>query len=156
MDAGLKPAASRPSRTFRGGLSILRQPVTFGSADGLTVLIGLLISLAGDPHALVRGAVGAGVAELVGMSAGQWLSDEGAGPVPAVANGSSSLVACLVPALPFLWLHGTTAIAASVVLVTGIATLITFMRKEHGFRAFAMTFGILALAAVLCWAASLA
>jgi hypothetical protein len=148
-------AGRPPAARARGSLLALRQPVTFGAADGLTVLVGLLISLAGDPHALLRAAVGAGVAELVGMSAGQYLSDEAAGPAPAIANGSASLTACLLPALPFLWLAGTAAIAASAALVAGVATLITITRPEHGLRAFAMTFGILALAAALCWAATL-
>ena len=151
----MPPARRPPAARLRAGLLAVRQPVTFGAADGLTVAIGLLISLAGDPRALLRAALGAGVAELVGMSAGQYLSDEAAGPAPAAANGSASLVACLLPALPFLWLDGVTAIVASVLLVAAVATMITVTRPEHGLRAFAMTFGILALAAALCWLATL-
>lgn len=143
--------AGRP----RVSLPVVRRAATFGAADGVTVLIGLLISLASDPGALFRAALGASVAELVGMSAGQWLSDEAAGPVPAIANGSASFLACFIPVLPFLWLHGMIAIVVSVILVVAVATAITSLREERGFRAFTMTFGVLALAAVLCWAATL-
>jgi hypothetical protein len=132
----------------------LRAPVTFGSADGLTVLLGLLVSLSGDPHALWRAALGAGLAELVGMSAGAWLSDEKAGITPAVANGAASLTACVLPALPYLVTSGTTALAMSVAVVVALGCGISVLRPERGFLAFVTTFSILAGAALLCWAAS--
>ena len=52
----------------------LKAPVTFGAADGVTISLGLVVSLTGQPRALFYAALGAGLAELVGMTAGQWLS----------------------------------------------------------------------------------
>ncbi len=133
----------------------IRQPVTFGAADGITVLLGLLVSLAGQPHALVKAAVGAGLAELVGMTAGQWLSDGDSGFRAALANGGAACAACITPALPFLAAAGPLAMGTSLALVVLTAAGITYLRPEHGLRAGAQTFGILAAAAALGWAASL-
>lgn len=130
-------------------------PVIMGSADGLTVLLGLLVSLAGQPHALVRASVGAGLAELVGMTAGQWLSDSEDGFRAALANGGAACCACIVPALPYLATGGPLATATSLALVVLTGAGITYLRPERGVRAGAQTFGILAAAAALCWAASL-
>lgn len=135
-------------------LRAFRQPVTFGAADGVTVVLGLLVSLTGQPHALVKAAVGAGVAELVGMTAGAWLSDEQAGFPAALANGTAALAACVVPALPYLAASGWAAVAGSVALVAMVASGISVMRPEKGLLAFVTTFGILAVAAALCAAAS--
>jgi hypothetical protein len=134
--------------------SLFRQQAVFGAADGVTIALGLLVTLTGEPHALVRAAVGAGVAELVGMTAGAWLSDEKAGFLPALANGTAALLACLVPALPYLAGSGWAPVAASVVLVGAVAGAVALLRPERGALAFVQTFGILAVAALACAAAS--
>ena len=136
-------------------LAGLRAPVTFGAADGVTVVLGLLVSLAGQPHAVFRAAAGAGLAELVGMTAGAWLSDEDAGFPAALANGAASLAACVLPAVPYLLGSGWAAMGASLALVGAVACGISLLRPEKGVLAFVTTFGILAAAAALCWAASL-
>lgn len=136
-------------------LARLRSPATFGAADGVTIVLGLIVSLTGQPHALFHAALGAGLAELVGMTAGAWLSDENAGIAPALANGAAACAACIVPAVPYVLGSGWPAIAASIALVAAVACGISLLRPEKGALAFATTFGILAAAAVLCWAASL-
>lgn len=135
--------------------SRFRPAVTFGAADGVTVAIGLLMSLEGQPHAMFRAALGAGLAELVGMTAGAWLSDEKAGIWPALANGAAAAAACVLPAVPWLALSGAVALALSLVLVAAAACGISCLRPEKGALAYVTTFGILAAAAALCWAASL-
>lgn len=132
----------------------LRSPVMFGAADGVVIAMGLIVSLTGQPHALVRAAVGAGVAELVGMTAGQWLSDERAGFAPAFANGGAAFAACLLPALPYLAGNGWEIVTASLAVVAAIGTEISLMRPERGILAPIQTFGVLILAAALCAAAS--
>lgn len=132
-----------------------RAPVTFGSADGVTIVLGLLVSLAGQPHAMFRAALGAALAELVGMSAGAWLSDEKAGTALALANGTAAFTACVLPAVPYLLGSGWPVTAASFALVAAVACGISLLRPEKGALAFVTTFGILAGAAALCWAASL-
>lgn len=129
--------------------------MVFGAADGVTIVLGLLVSLTGQPHALFHAALGAGLAELVGMTAGQWLSDEKAGFAPALANGGAAFLACTAPALPYLAATGWPAMAASLVLVGAVGGVISVLRPEKGVLAVAQTFGILLAAAALCFAASL-
>jgi hypothetical protein len=128
--------------------------MVFGAADGVTIVLGLLVSLTGQPHALFHAALGAGLAELVGMTAGQWLSDEKAGFAPALANGGTAFLACMIPALPYLAATGWPAMAASLVLVCAAGALISILRPEKGILAVVQTYGILLVAAGLCWAAS--
>jgi VIT1/CCC1 family predicted Fe2+/Mn2+ transporter len=140
------------SRTPR---SRLLRPAIMGSADGVTIVLGLLVSLAGQPHALFRAAVGASLAELVGMTAGEWLSDGEGGFGVALANGAAAFAACLLPGVPYLLITGPVALAASLALVAGAAAVIAVLRPEKGPLAWLQTFGILAAAAGLCYAASL-
>jgi hypothetical protein len=135
-------------------MSPFRQAVTFGSADGLTIVLGLLVTLTGQPHALFRASLGAAVAELVGMTAGAWLSDEKSGFGPALANGGAAFLACLAPAVPYVVVTGWPAMATSLILVATAASVISLLRPEKGLLAFVTTFGILLAAAGLCAAAS--
>lgn len=136
------------------GLRKLKAPVTFGGADGVVIALGLVVSLTGQPHALWRAALGAGLAELVGMTAGQWLSDGDGGSGAALANGTAACTACILPALPYLAASGITAMATSLALVAGIGALISWLRPERGVLAIAQTYGILIAAALLCAAVS--
>lgn len=128
----------------------LKRESVFGGADGLTTALGLIVSLAGQPHAMWRAALGAGLAGLVGMTAGKWLSDEGAGFGPALANGAAALAACVAPALPSLAAGGSAGLAAELALVAVIAAVISWLRPERGVLAVAQTYGVLAVAAGLC------
>lgn len=134
--------------------SLLRKQGVFGAADGVVLALGLVVSLTGQPHALVHAAIGAGLAELVGMSAGCYLSDSGGGIWPALANGGAALGACVVPALPYLFAHGPAALIPSLALVAIAAGVISWLRPEKGLLAVVETYGILLLAAGLCFAAS--
>jgi hypothetical protein len=134
----------------------LRREAVFGSADGVTIALGLIVSLAGQQHAMWHAALGAGLAELVGMTAGKWLSDSSDGFRAALANGTAALATCLVPAVPALLAHGVAALAAELALVAAVASVISWLRPEKGVVAVVQTFGVLALAAGLCWAAGLA
>lgn len=89
------------------------------------------------------------------MTAGAWLSDEKAGFAPAIANGGTAFLACIIPALPYVALSGWPAMAASLALVALVAAVISVLRPEKGFLAVVQTYGILLAAAALCWAASL-
>ena len=140
---------------FRGLATRIRRPVVFGAADGVTVALGLIVSLTGQPHAVFKAALGAGLASLVGMTAGQWLSSAETGFPVAAANGAAAFTACVLPALPYLAGTGTLAMAVSLTAVVVVAAVITLLRPERGLAAVAQTFGVLLLAALICAAASL-
>lgn len=131
-----------------------RGPLVLGSADGLTLILGLICGLARDPHALVHAAVSGGLAELAGMTAALWLSDDGSGFVPALGCGVATLAACAVPAAPYLIASGAAALIPSLLLVAVIAGVVARLRPERGVLAVAETYGVLVCAALLCFAAS--
>lgn len=135
--------------------SALARQVTFGAADGVVIAVGLIVSLTGDPRALVRAAAAAGLAELVGMTAGEWLSDSGSGFRAALANGGAAFAACVVPAVPYMAAGGDAALIPSLLLVAAVGGVIAWLRPEKGALAIAQTFGVLVAAAVLCLTASL-
>lgn len=133
-----------------------RAPVILGAADGVTIALGLVVSLAGHPAAMWHAALGAGLAELVGMAAGVWLSDRRGGLLPALACGVAALAACVLPAAPYLLLRGTTALGAGLAVTVAAGAVVAWLRPERGFAAAAQTYGVLAAAAGLCWAVGLA
>jgi hypothetical protein len=130
-------------------------PTVFGAADGVTIALGLIVSVTGMPHALFHAALGAGLAELVGMTAGQWLSDKESGFWVALANGGAACAACILPAVPYLAGSGPLIITASLALVALVAGVISALRPEGGIAGIVQTYGVLLAAAGLCAAASL-
>jgi hypothetical protein len=136
--------------------SLARKQAVFGGADGIVLGIGFVASYATQPHGIVKAALTAGLAELAGMTEGSWLSDSGAGFVPALGNGGAAFAACFIPAIPYLLTTGAVALTAAAVLVLAVAGVIAWLRPERGVLALVQTFGTLALAALFCWAASFA
>lgn len=129
-----------------------REPVILGAADGLVIVLGLVVGLviARQPASAVwHAALSGGVAELVGMTAGVWLSDGQARFPRALACGAAALAACVLPALPYAVAAGALALAATAGLVLVAGGVIAWLRPQHGAAALAQTFGTLLAAAIL-------
>jgi len=73
----------------------------------------------------------------------------------SAACGIATLLACVLPALPYMFARGSAALAVSLGLCVTIAGAVTWLRSEKGWLAAAETFSVLFLAAVLCYGASL-
>ena len=130
----------------------------FGGADGLTVVIGLIAGLVVSRQsagAVWHAALAGGLAEFVGMAAGQYLSDEDAGLRVALTCGAAALAACTLPAVPYAVSGGFPALLTALMLVGVAATAISWLRPEKGVLAAVQTFGILVAAALLCAAVAL-
>ena len=54
--------------------------------------------------------------------------------------------------VPFTAVHGTPAVVASLVIAAVLCAVVALIRPERGWRAFALSYGITAVAAVLCLA----
>jgi hypothetical protein len=130
-------------------------PVVLGGADGVTIVLGILVSLTGHPAAMWHAALGAGLAELVGMTAGMWLSDGEAGFRLALCCGLAAFAACVAPAVPYLITRGPLALAVAVGITVVVAAAVTRLRPEKGVLAAAQTYGVLIVAVVLCYGAAL-
>ena len=138
--------------------SPLLRPAVLGSADGLTIVLGLIVGLAVShqaPSAVWHAAVAGGLAELVGMAAALWLSEADSGFWVALTCGVASCAACVVPAAPYAVAGGFAALLAALVLVAVAAAAISWLRPERGVLAAVQTYGVLLVAAVLTGAVAL-
>lgn len=124
------------------------RPAVFGAFDGLTAVLGVLLTLTGHPSLVIPTAAGVAIAEAIGMFFGEWLSDSDNGFGASAVIGAASLVGSMGPALPWAWLSGSSAITASAAVLVGLAAAITVLRgAERGWlRAATETYGILAVA----------
>lgn len=136
-----------------------RAPIIFGAADGLTIVTGLVAGMAVSHQpskALWAAALSGGLAELVGMTSGQYQADSAGGWPQALACGVASAAACILPAVPWLLPVGRPwASLGTIALVAIICGLIAWLRPEKGKRAVIETFGLTLLAGVLTAAVSL-
>ena len=130
----------------------------FGSVDGLTMFMGIVIGILVSGHgqaAAWHAAAGGGIGELVGMTAGQFQSDPGGGWKLAAACGAAGCAACLLPGVPFAVAAGAAAAVASAAVAVAIGAVICWLRPQKGWRAVALTYGVLAAAAVISGLAGL-
>lgn len=97
----------------------------------MTVVLGVLFSLTGHPEVIFPTAVGVAVAEGVGMMAGEWLSND-SGPAVAAVMGGAVLIGGVLPAVPWLWLHGAWALVCSVVILVAQGAGIAWLRNDRG------------------------
>ena len=124
----------------------------FGAVDGLVMVMGIITGLliARQGHlAAWHAALGGAAGELVGMSAGQHTSDPASGWRVALLCGSAGGIACLAPAIPFMMLPGAAAIVAAVIVAVAVAAVICVLRPEKGWRAVAVTYGVLTAAGLV-------
>ena len=126
----------------------------FGAADGLTLVIGLIMGLYRTPHFLIQAAVSGGLAELVGMSAGYWLSHKRTHVMAALTCGVASCLGCIIPSLPYTAMKGPAALLAALGIAVVVGGLIAYLRPEHGWLAIVETYGILIGAGLLTFGVS--
>lgn len=132
-----------------------RVAAILGAADGLTIAISFVF---GRDPAVFHSALDAGIGEFVGMGAALYLSADGGENkklIPALVCGLTTLVACVLPALPYLAIGGNLARLLSAAVAAIVAALVCKIRPEKGWVAVAETYGVLIAAGLLCFLASL-
>ena len=134
-------------------------PAVFGSFDGATSVVGVLLTLTGHPGQILPTALGLAVAGGVGMAAGSWLStDTEAGPREAAVIGAATAAGTLLPALPYLLWAGAAATACSGLLLILLGAAITAVRARDRSlgRAAVETYGVLVAVSAAVTLAALA
>ena len=131
----------------------LRETVTFGSADGLTAAIGIVLATAARGDAsVIHAMLGLLVAEGVGMGAFDFLSHEKT--AAALREGTVMALATSVPiilvALPWLMVARTTGVLASAGVAVVLAGMVAWGRAGAWTR-WPITYGVLAGVAGLAW-----
>jgi hypothetical protein len=135
--------------------------LVFGMTDGAVLVLGLLLGevLSRQPGAaLWHAALGGGLAELGGMSLGQyWAYPPGQRDKKAAAlNGAGCAAATIIAGAPFAVFPVPLAAAVSSAVIFLLAVAICVLREETGLAAVARTFGLLAVAGVLSGASAFA
>lgn len=129
-----------------------RAAAILGAADGLTIVVALIF---GRSPAVFHAALDAGIGEFVGMAAALYLSEQRGHFGAALLCGLTTLLACVIPAIPFAaGATGWAPVLAASVFAFLIGEFICWLRPEKGWLAIAETYGVLALSAGLCFAVS--
>lgn len=130
--------------------------MVFGSADGLTVAMGITVgcALSGHWDAIWAGAFSAGLAEFPGMASGRYQSAPQDGLAPALANGLAACVCATLPAVPFLFLPRQAAVAVAVAIGMCVCAFTATVGPGRGWRALARSYGITLAAVALVVAGS--
>lgn len=109
-------------------------------------ITGVVFYAAGHPRLAFWLALAGGLSAAASMAGSDWLSSQGpAGSrlAACAAMGAATLAGSVLPALPFLLLHGAAALSASAAALCGVAILIAGMR-DGTIRAWTETLVILA------------
>lgn len=128
-------------------VSALTRPLIFGAVAGMTCALGVVLSLHEHSNLVFPTALGVAVAEMVGMAAGEWLSDSENGLTASATIGVAVGAAGILPAIPFLFATGMAAVAWSVGVLALMAGVISVARSgQRGpARAVVETYGVLAV-----------
>jgi uncharacterized membrane protein YeaQ/YmgE (transglycosylase-associated protein family) len=133
-----------------------RAAIVLGAADGLTLAISEIMSLRMHETVIFRSGLGAGLGELVGMTAALWLSsDDPQGFIEALACGIATALACVLPCAAFALTTGPAAWAGAAAALAVAGAAVCWIRPQRGIRSVAETYGVLAVAGALCFASSL-
>jgi VIT1/CCC1 family predicted Fe2+/Mn2+ transporter len=136
-----------------------RPAAIMGLADGTATGIGLALGLSAghQVHAAIwLAGLSGGLASFPGMASGRYQSEPGGGVTGAAVCGLATTAGAVLTVLPFLLVHGSSAVAASIAAAAVLCGLVAVLRPEAGWQAWALSYGITAVAAGLCVAAALA
>lgn len=134
--------------------SKLVSTAVFGSFDGMTSAMGVILALLATPHALLLGALGIGIAAMIGMGLGEWQSDSSTGWRAPVVMAAASGIGTLLPVAPFLFLAGTSAIVASAIVIIVVTAFIAKVRVSENrsyWKAARESYTILVITALAVW-----
>ena len=129
------------------------RPAIFGAFDGITCCLGVILSLLHEPRLILTAAAGVAAAEMVGMAAGEWQSKSDNGLAASVVVGATSGFGAVLPAIPYAIVPAAAARWCSVLVLLAVTAAIAFLRSDTRgrSRAFAESFGILAVVAAVVY-----
>jgi VIT1/CCC1 family predicted Fe2+/Mn2+ transporter len=139
-----QPRPPSPMTSPDPGHAPLARPVIFGLADGMMSLLGVVLYLLGHQALIFPAALSGGISSALSMAGGEWLSDSENGLTASAAMGAATGLGAVLPALPYAFTTGTTAIAESVTICLMIGLCVAFLRPGRSLPvALTETFSIL-------------
>lgn len=129
-----------------------RAQAIFGLSDGSMSIVGVVLYASGHHGAVVPIALAGGASAAVSMAGGEWLSTSDTGLGGSVTMGIATLIGSVLPALPYLFLHGWAAPAVSGALLLGVAVTVARLRRhrEHPHLETMAVLGAVLAVSVLC------
>lgn len=122
----------------------LARPAIFGLADGLMSMLGVILYLSGHESLVFPTALSGGISSALSMAGGEWLSDSDNGLGASCVMGLATGVGAILPAIPYAFTSGVTAITCSVAICVLIAAVVALMRPMRSRAlAFAETYAVL-------------
>jgi hypothetical protein len=125
----------------------LARPAVFGSFDGTSSLLGVLVYLlVTHPKLIFPTALCGAISSAVSMGGGEWLSDSSNGFGASMVMGGATFAGAVLPAAPFAFGGGWLAITASAVIIVAIHVAVAFLRPNRSrWLALTETFGLFAV-----------
>jgi VIT1/CCC1 family predicted Fe2+/Mn2+ transporter len=125
-------------------VSNLTRPAIFGLADGTMSLLGVVLYLLGHPALIFPAAVSGGISSSLSMAGGEWLSDSDNGLGASCVMGAATGLGAILPALPYAFTSGVTAITCSITICVLIGAVVALMRPNRSrMLALAETYAVL-------------
>lgn len=140
-------------------MKVSRPAAIMGLADGTTTGVGLALGMAigHQPGAAIwLAGLSGGLAAFPGMASGRYQSQPEDGTAGAAVCGLATTAGSVLVVLPFLLSSGTPAVLAACAVAAVLCAAVAVLRPEAGWQAWALSYGITAVAAALCTAAALA
>lgn len=140
-------------------MQVSRPAAIMGLADGTTTGIGLSLgmALAHQPAAAIwLAGLSGGLAAFPGMASGRYQSQPDDGVPGAAVCGLATTAGSVLVVLPFLVTSGSLALVLAAAVAAVLCAVVAVIRPEAGWQAWALSYGITAVAGGLCVAAALA
>lgn len=103
----------------------------FGVFDGMTVAMGVILGLfSRHPELILPTALTVGIAEAIGMAAGEWLSESQTGLRGPFTIGLATFIGTILPVIPFSLLSVSYAAWLSALLFLFATAFIATARAE--------------------------
>lgn len=130
----------------------------FGLCDGMLSILGVVFTLRSHPGLVPWSATIGGIGAGLSMAVGQYLSEDNDSSIGAdLTLGLATTVGTVLPALPYLALHGAAAILATGAICLALACVVSGLRAggkpRRGARALALLAGVFGVTLVCALAA---
>lgn len=129
----------------------------FGVSDGMVSNLGVDFGLRAHPGLVVVVALLNALAGGLSMAGGRWASeDNNDGIVACLMLGLATSIGTVLPASPFLWLHGAAAIGATDGVCVAMILAVAAVRGAADRRRGVLVFVLLSLVVVITLVCALA
>jgi VIT1/CCC1 family predicted Fe2+/Mn2+ transporter len=115
-----------------------------GLGDGAMSIIGVIAYATGHSGLVLWLALSGGLSAAASMAGNEWLSRSGRGPRAALVMGAATLTGSVLPALPYAFLRGWHALAASMLMLGVVAFVVARLRahRAHPYLETAAVLGV--------------